>query len=107
MAELYSNMCVCVYTMSSLSTCLLMDTCLGSFHILAIINNAAMTIGMYLSFQTSVFALLGYISRSGIAGACASSIFNFLKNFHVVIGEGSGNPLQYSCLGNSMDGGVW
>ena len=22
-------------------------------------------------------------------------------------GEGNGNPLQYSCLGNSMDGGVW
>ena len=22
-------------------------------------------------------------------------------------GEGSGNPLQYSCLENSMDGGVW
>ena len=21
-------------------------------------------------------------------------------------GEGNGNPLQYSCLGNSMDGGV-
>ena len=22
-------------------------------------------------------------------------------------GEGHGNPLQYSCLGNSMDGGAW
>ena len=22
-------------------------------------------------------------------------------------GEGKGNPLQYSCLGNSMDRGVW
>ena len=22
-------------------------------------------------------------------------------------GEGSGNPLQYSCLGNPMDRGVW
>ena len=22
-------------------------------------------------------------------------------------GEGSGNPLQYSCLGNPMDGGAW
>ena len=21
--------------------------------------------------------------------------------------EGNGNPLQYSCLGNSMDGGAW
>ena len=22
-------------------------------------------------------------------------------------GEGNGNPLQYSCLGNPMDGGAW
>ena len=22
-------------------------------------------------------------------------------------GEGNGNPLLYSCLGNSMDGGTW
>ena len=23
------------------------------------------------------------------------------------VGEGSGPPLQYSCLGNPMDGGAW
>ena len=23
------------------------------------------------------------------------------------VGEGNGNPLQYSCLGNPMDGGAW
>ena len=23
------------------------------------------------------------------------------------IGEGNGNPLQYSCLDNPMDGGAW
>ena len=22
-------------------------------------------------------------------------------------GEGNGNPLQYSCLGNPLDGGAW
>ena len=25
----------------------------------------------------------------------------------VVLGEGDGTPLQYSCLENSMEGGVW
>ena len=25
----------------------------------------------------------------------------------VEFGEGNGNPLQYSCLGNPMDGGAW
>ena len=24
-----------------------------------------------------------------------------------IVGEGNGNPLQYSCLENSMDGGAW
>ena len=26
---------------------------------------------------------------------------------HACIGEGSGNPLQYSCLENPKDGGAW
>ena len=26
---------------------------------------------------------------------------------HGISGEGNGNPLQYSCLGNPMDGGAW
>ena len=25
----------------------------------------------------------------------------------ITIGEGNGNPLQYSCLENPMDGGAW
>ena len=25
----------------------------------------------------------------------------------IVIGEGNGNPLQYSCLANPMDRGAW
>ena len=32
------------------------------------------------------------------------------RHFHVsfsCIGEGNGNPLQYSCLENPRDGGAW
>ena len=33
---------------------------------------------------------------------------NLKKNIYVCIpGEGNGNPLQYSCLGNPMDRGAW
>ena len=28
-------------------------------------------------------------------------------SMHACIGEGNGNPLQYSCLENSMDRGAW
>ena len=27
--------------------------------------------------------------------------------WYMVYGEGNGTPLQYSCLGNPMDGGAW
>ena len=30
-----------------------------------------------------------------------------LAMYSVDIGEGNGNPLQYSCLENPMDGGAW
>ena len=33
---------------------------------------------------------------------------NFVySHIGVYIGEGSGTPLQYSCLENPMDGGAW
>ena len=29
------------------------------------------------------------------------------ENLNVLVGEGNGNPLQYSCLENPMDRGAW
>ena len=31
----------------------------------------------------------------------------FIPGSETSLGEGSGNPLQYSCLGNPMDKGAW
>ena len=42
------------------------DGHLGFFHVLAIVNSAAMNIGVCVSF--SVLVSSGYISRSGITG---------------------------------------
>ena len=40
--------------------------------------------------------------------ACASSSTAFLMMYSTdKFGEGNGNPLQYSCLENPMDGGAW
>ena len=38
-------------------------------------------------------------------GKVKSLLFNMLPRF--VIGEVNGNPLQYSCLENPMDGEAW
>ena len=32
---------------------------------------------------------------------------NFNLSMLILIEEGNGNPLQYSCLENPMDGGAW
>ena len=44
-------------------------------------------------------------------GCGSSNISSVLKSFHCYLhlsnGEGNGNPLQYSCLANPMDGGSW
>ena len=42
-------------------------------------------------------------------GTCVSKVTSLLFNMlsRLVIGEGNGTPLQYSCLENPMDGGAW
>ena len=49
------------------------DEHLGCFHVLAIVNSAAVNTGVYVSFQIVVFS--GYTPKSGIAGSYDSSVF--------------------------------
>ena len=41
------------------------------------------------------------------ASACNAGDLGLIPGSGRSPGEGNGNPLQYSCLENSMDGGAW
>ena len=45
------------------------------------------------------------LTRQTFVGKVMSLLFNMLSK--LVIGEGNGNPLQSSCLENTMGGGAW
>ena len=84
--------CICIYrhthTHTHIYICHIffihssVDGYVDYFHVLASVNNAAMNIGVLVSFQINVLGCFfgGYIFRSEIARSYGSSVFGFQKN---------------------------
>ena len=56
---------------------------LDCFHVLAVVNSAAVNIGVHVFF--SILVSSGYLPSSGIAGLYGSFTPSFLRNLHTVL----------------------
>ena len=63
---------------------------------------------MYFTYNYYVSCMDLFPGGSEVkASACNAGDLGSIPGWGRSPGEGNGNPLQYSCLKNHMDGGAW
>ena len=64
--------------------------------------------GIESSLYIQGYKSLGFPGSSdGKESACNAGDLGWIPGLERSVGEGNGNPLQYSCLENLMDRGAW
>ena len=69
------------------------DGHLGCFHVPAIVNSAALNIGIHVSFEILVSS--GHMPKSGIAGSHGGFSPRFVRDLHIIFHSGGINLHSY------------
>ena len=65
-------------------------------------------VGLKLNIQKTKIMASVPITSCQMDGETVKTVTDFIfLGSKITAGEGNGNPLQYSCLENPMDGGAW